>query len=283
MTARRIREPHRCAQESDGIGGEADDGPREGVHLKVPHPKKRRDTRLLKVPRSHASRRRERLDRVAQPETVQNVHQTAGTKRCAEDHPMSSSGKRAHTIPLLVSRILLKSDVGVGPASVRRDAKRTSSMWEERADQTNMEACSDTASKVLGWRATVAGIRSETTQLQKCEMLMRRRMYEKSSTETVISTKTSHKAKRDEIQPRVVTNEHADAMLAPDHYASTPRTQALRSVISRMMSKCRTRQLESRGTLSAGRERVVRAETPKDLRVSGGWCWHLVRALWVLG
>ena len=118
-------------------------------------------------------------------------------------------------------------------------------------------------------------------------MFKRRRKYEKSSTGTVISTKTSHKAKGDEVQPRVMTHEHADAMLAPEHYASTPRTRALRSVISRMMSKCRTRQLESCGTLSAffhdWLQRGVRAESPKDLRLRDGWCWHLVTALLLLG
>ena len=104
-------------------------------------------------------------------------------------------------------------DVRVEPASVRK--KRTSSMWEERADQIIMEVCLDTtgeccecdAGEVLGRHVTVSGIRSEPTQ-------------------TVISTKKSHKAKRDEVQQRVVTHEFADAMPAPEHCASTPRTRA---------------------------------------------------------
>ena len=84
--------------------------------------------------------------------------------------------------------------------------------------------------------------------------------------ETVISTTTSHKA------------ESCDTWVRwPEHYASTLRTRALRSVISRMMSKCRTRQLDSRDTLTAFfrelLERGVRVQSPK------GWCWHLVRAL----
>ena len=70
------------------------------------------------------------------------------------------------------------------------------------------------------------------------------------------------------------------------HYASTPRTRALRSVISRMMSKCRTRQLESCDTLSTffrgWLERGVRVESVKDPRLSDGWCWHLVRAVQLL-
>ena len=77
-------------------------------------------------------------------------------------------------------------------------------------------------------------------------MFRRRLEYEKSSMQTVISTTTSHKAKRvDEAQLRVVIHEYADAMRVLEHHASTPRTRTLQSIISRMMSKCRTRQLES--------------------------------------
>ena len=60
-----------------------------------------------------------------------------------------------------------------------------------------------------------------------------------------ISTTTSHKAKRDDAQLRVLTHEYADAMRVPEQYASSLRTRTLQSIISRMMSKCRTRQLES--------------------------------------
>ena len=89
--------------------------------------------------------------------------------------------------------------------------------------------------KALSWYATVGGIRTE----QECEMFRRRHEYEKSSMQTVISTTTSHKAKRDETQPRIVTHEYADAMRVPRHCANTLHTRALRSVTSRMMSKCR--------------------------------------------
>ena len=93
--------------------------------------------------------------------------------------------------------------------------------------------------------------------------------------QTVISTTTSHKAKRDEAQLRVVTHERADAMRVPEHNANTERTRTLKSVISRVMSKCRTRQLESCGTLSAffhaWLENGVRMKPPKDPRLSDGW------------
>ena len=109
-----------------------------------------------------------------------------------------------------------------------------------------------------------------------------RHEYGKSSMQTVISTTTSHRAKRDEAQLRVVTHEYADAMRVPEHYASTLRTRTIQSVTSRVMSKCRTRQLESCDTLSAffhaWLERGVRMKPPKDPRLSDGWRWQLARA-----
>ena len=94
---------------------------------------------------------------------------------------------------------------------------RRSAMWEERADQTDMEVCPDTAGEcrncdaveILSWYATVGGLETEQTQVQECEMFRRRHKYEKSSMQTVISTTTSQKAKRDETQLRVVTHEYA--------------------------------------------------------------------------
>ena len=182
---------------------------------------------------------------------------------------MSLSAERTRAVPHWMSRILAQPDVEIGmvpvpmpedamevdldagvvPASARRSAKRTSSTWVERADQTDMEVCLDTtdeccdcyAVEILGWYATVGGIRTEQNRTQECEMFRRRHGNEKSSMQTVVSTTTSRKAKRDETQPRVVTHEYVDATCAPEHYASTLRTRALRSMISRMMSKCRTR------------------------------------------
>ena len=159
------------------------------------------------------------------------------------------------------------SDAGVEPTLVRRGTKRASSMREERA--------------------TVGGIETEQTQVQECKMFRRRHKYEQSSVQTVISTTTSHKAKRDETQPRIVTLEYADAVRAPEHYASTQRTRAVQSVISRVMSKCRTRQPESCDTSSAffhaWHERGVRMKLPKDPRLSDGWRWQLAEAFLLPG
>ena len=125
------------------------------------------------------------------------------------------------TVPLLVPEDAMEVDfdAGVEPALVRRGAMRVSAMWEERADQTHMEVCPDTAGGhcdcdavgTLSWYATVGGNRTE----QECEMFRRRHEYEKSSMQTVISTTTSHEAKRDEAQLRVVTHEYLSTSRAP--------------------------------------------------------------------
>ena len=66
-----------------------------------------------------------------------------------EDTSMSSSAKRTCKIPPRVPRIPnameVDCDAGVEPALVRRGAKRVSALSEERADQTDMEVCPDTA------------------------------------------------------------------------------------------------------------------------------------------
>ena len=83
-----------------------------------------------------------------------------------------------------------------------------------------------------------------------------------------------------------MTLEYADAMRVPEHYTNTIRTRALQSVDSRVMSKCRTRRLESCDTLSsffhAWLERGVREKPPKDPRLSDGWRWQLGGAFLLL-
>ena len=133
-----------------------------------------------------------------------------------EDNSMFSSAKRACTIPPPVSRILTQPDIemgtvplpvpedamevdfdaGVEPTLVPRGAKRASAMWEERADQTDMEVCPDAtgeccnrdAVETLSWYATVGGIRTE----QECEMFRRWHENEKLSMQTVSSSTLSH-------------------------------------------------------------------------------------------
>ena len=109
-------------------------------------------------------------------------------------------------------------------------------------------------------------------------MFRRRLEYEKSSMQTVISTTTSHKAKRYEAQLRVVTHEYADAMRVPEHHASTPRTRTLQSIISRMMSKCRTRQLESCDSKRSQIERWLALAAGESVLSYESWFEHPVVA-----
>ena len=102
---------------------------------------------------------------------------------------MSSSVKRAHAIhppvPQILSQLFVEMemmpmaedameaqpDVEMETEPVRSGTKRISSTWEDCADKMNMEACLNTvgecrrcdADEVL---ATVAGVRSEPTQMQ---------------------------------------------------------------------------------------------------------------------
>ena len=159
---------------------------------------------------------------------------------------MISSAKRTHAIhppvPQILSQLRVEMemvpvsedameaqpDVEMVTESVRSGTKRASSTWEDCADKINMEACLNTvgecrrcdAHEVL---ATVAGVRSEPTQMQECGVFKWRRRHKRSSMETVISTEMSHDAKKNE----------AHAMRVSEHYVSTPctRTQRLSHAI----------------------------------------------------
>ena len=79
-------------------------------------------------------------------------------------------------------------------------------MWEERADQTDMEGSPDTtgeycncdAVEILRWKATVSGIETHQIQVQECEMFRRRHKYESHPCR---HTTTSHNAKRERRNP----------------------------------------------------------------------------------
>ena len=195
-----------------------------------------------------------------------------------EDNSMSSSAERAYEIPPL-PRIPTQPDIemgtvslpvpgdamevdfdaGVEPALVRRGAKRISALWEERADQTDMEVCPDTAGEccdrdaveTLSWYATVGGIRTE----QECQMFWRRHEYEKSSMQTVISTTASHKAKRDDAQLRVVTHEYADAMLVQLRVAEVEQLYQVKRMIGGIVNKTREDEREKKREEERKRER----------------------------
>ena len=111
-----------------------------------------------------------------------------------------------------------------------------------------------------------------------------KRKSEKPPNEKVISTKMFHEAQGDEVRSRIVAWEFADGVFAPEHHAGTPPTWALKLVISRMMSKSRTRQLVSHDVsvafFHAWLERGVWVKPPKDLKLNDDWLWYVVKALY---
>ena len=102
MAAKRIHKPHRCAQESKRVDGRADDRKQEELHLKVPHPKIRRDARLLRVLgriiATHVGTPRKCLTVWCSSRQCNTSIRLLGRREETENHPMVSSAKRAHAI-----------------------------------------------------------------------------------------------------------------------------------------------------------------------------------------
>ena len=110
-----------------------------------------------------------------------------------EDNSMFSSAKRACKIPPLVSRIPTQPDIemgtvsllvpedamevdfdaGVEPALVRRGAKRVSAMREERADQTDMEVCPDTAGEYYDCDAAIVTRNQDSSRVRDVQAASR--------------------------------------------------------------------------------------------------------------
>ena len=144
-----------------------------------------------------------------QPDT--SKRQAVGMKRGAEDNPMSSSAKRAHTKKKELSQTLPQPDVEMGTASVPvpvpEDAMEVNAFCEETVDPPDMEAFFEAAGEIhdhytgeiLDRDATIVGIRAELTQMQEFGVFERKRKSEKPPNEKVISTKMFHKAKGDEV------------------------------------------------------------------------------------
>ena len=155
---------------------------------------------------------------------------------------MSSSAKRACAIPPPVFRILTQPDSGVGtvPLPVPEDA---------------MEVDFDAGVEpVLVRKVQRKPVRCGKNVPIKPTWKYDQTLQVSAATVTQFKTELQSSARQRPTKPRerrnsarVVTLEYADAMCAPEHCASTPHTRALRSLISRMMSKW----LESCDTLSA--------------------------------
>ena len=81
-----------------------------------------------------------------------------------------------------------------------------------------------------------------------------------------------------------MAREYADGVFAFEHHAGTPPTWVLKLVISRMMSKGRTRQVASHDVSVAFFhvcfEGGVWVKPPKDLRLSDDWFWCVAKALY---
>ena len=215
-------------------------------------------------------------------------------ERCEGQSNVFVSEESSHTPPPL-SQILPQPDVEMEtvpvPVPVPEDAMEVNALCEETVDPPDMEAFFDAAGEfydnytgeILDRDATIAGIRAELTQMQEFGVFEWKRKSEKPPNEKVISTKMVHKAKGDEVRSRIVARELADGVFAPEHHAGTPPTWALKLVISRMMSKDRTRQLASHDVsiafFHAWLERGVWVKPPKDLRQSDDWLWCVVKAL----
>ena len=138
-----------------------------------------------------------------QPDTLER--QAVGLKRGAEDNPLSSSAKRAHTPPSQLSRILPQPPVP-------EDAMEVNALCEETVDPPDMEVFvvavgefyDHYTGEILDRDATIAGIRAELTQMQEFGVFEWKRKSEKPPNEKVISTKMFHKAKGDEVRSRIV-------------------------------------------------------------------------------
>ena len=186
---------------------------------------------------------------------------------------LSQSRVEMEMVPVSEDVMEAQPDVEMETESLRSGTKGAYSTWEDCADKINMEACLDTAGECRRCDTdevlvTVAGVRSEPTELQECEVFKWRRRYKK----VIHADSHQHEnAPRSQEKQSTAKNcDTRDAMRVSEHYVSTP---------------C-TRQPESFDTLSAFRhdwlESGVWTNPPTDLRLNDGWCWLPVRAFLLL-
>ena len=181
------------------------------------------------------------------------VQQAAGMKRGMEDRSAPPSAKRSHTPPPALSQISPQPDIQMSEEQTPGSAVEINALCEEQINQPDLEAFFDKAGEfydhytgeILGRDATIAGIRAELAQMQEFGVFEWKRSSEKPVGEKIISSKKFHKAKGDEVRSRIVARHYADGVFAPEHHAGTPPTWALKLVLSRMVSKSRTRQFAS--------------------------------------
>ena len=220
------------------------------------------------------------------------VQQATGMKRGMEDRSAPPSAKRSHTPPPSLSQISPQPDIQMSEEQTPDSAMEINALCEEQINPPDLEAFFDKAGEfydhytgeILVRDATIAGIRAELAQMQEFGVFEWKRSSEKPVGEKVISSKMFHKAKGDEVRSRIVARQYADGVFAPEHHAGTPPTWALKLVLSRMVSKSRTRQFASHDVsvafFHAWLEQSVWVRHPKELRLDDDCLWHVVKALY---
>ena len=208
---------------------------------------------------------------------------------------MSSPAKRAHTPPPPLSQILPQPDVEMAtvPMPVPEDAMEVDALCEESVDPSDMakrfsvqpvSSMITPLREILDRDATIAGIRAEPTQMQLFGVFAWKRTSPRNhpvrkSSARRCSTKPMDTKFGQELW-------HESTLMQCLHLSTTPALhphRALKLVISRMMSKGRTRQPASHDVsvafFHAWLERGVWVKPPKNLRLSDHWFWYVVKAL----
>ena len=134
--------------------------------------------------------------------------------------------------------------------------------------------------EILDRDATIAGIRAELTQMQEFGVFEWKRKSEKATQRESHQHEDVPQSQGRRGPVKNCGTKYADGVFAPEHHAGTPPTWALKLVISRMMSKGRTRQLASHDVsvafFHAWLERGVWVKPPKNLRLSDDWLGYVV-------
>ena len=108
----------------------------------------------------------------------------------------------------------------------------------ERTDQTDIEVCPDTTGEWCNRDAVetlelVCDSWRKSGQSKHTRCSGRRHEHETLFMQRVISNNVPIKPRETKPRLRIVTHEYADAKCVPEHYASTLRTLALKSVTRR--------------------------------------------------
>ncbi|CAK0869006.1 unnamed protein product [Prorocentrum cordatum] len=137
--------------------------------------------------------------------------------------------------------------------------------------------------EVLPKELVLEGVKRELDEMEEFEVMVWKKRSEKPPGERVISTKLFHTRKGpDCVRSRIVARDFAGGVFAPEHYAGTPPTWALKLVISRLESRGESRQLASHdisvAIFHAQLKEAVWVEPPKEMNCPD-WLWLVSKAL----